>query len=268
MTTIFTEGTHVFEKFRNLAAGTAIAVAAMLPAQAATVDTVLSLVIDTSGSVDSTEYALQRTGYVNAFNDAAIIAAITDTTGGKVGAIAVNVIQFASNASQAIAMTIIDSAASAQAFAAALNSMARIESGLTAIGRGIDAGEQSIADWLLAGNSATRKVIDVSGDGSNNSGIDPLTASASFCGAGGGTINGISIGNDALKTYYQDNVRCGGGFVLSASSFADFDNAIRTKLKAEITGTDPGASPIPLPAAGWLMIAGIGALAAARRRKA
>jgi hypothetical protein len=30
---------------------------------------------------------------------------------------------------------------------------------------------------------------------------------------------------------------------------------------------DQGASPIPLPAAGWLMLAGLGALAAARRTR-
>src|SRR6056297_2110812 len=242
-------------------------------ATATTVDTVLSLVIDVSGSVDSAEYNTQVQGYVNAFNDSAVQDAIIDKSDGRVGAIAVNVVQFASSAVEAIGFTILDADTDASNFASALSSMARSGSvgGLTDIADGITGGVNSITGWLAtAGNSATRRVIDVSGDGSDNSGASPFTAGANFCGSGG-VINGVAIltDDDALDTYYENNVVCGGGFVLAASGFDTFGDAIKTKLRAEISGEDPtDPAYIPLPAAGWLLIGGIGGLVALRRKKA
>lgn len=110
-------------------------------------------------------------------------------------------------------------------------------------------------------------MIDVSGDGRQNDGADTKTASRTFCGTGGNyAINGISIGGGTtLQNWYANNIQCGtNSFTVSATAFSTFESAIKGKLVREITG-DPGV--VPLPAAGWMLIAGIGGLAAMRRRK-
>lgn len=99
-----------------LAAGTALGLLSAVSAQAATpVALELSLLIDTSGSVDSSEFALQRNGYVNAFNSAAVQTAIANLSGG----IAVNLIQWsgANQQAQVVGWTHVTDAASAAAFA-------------------------------------------------------------------------------------------------------------------------------------------------------
>ena len=68
------------------------------PSPAATVDVALSLVIDISGSIDDSEYNQQMDGYANAFRDAQIQAGILDMGNGDVGAVAVNVVMYASSA--------------------------------------------------------------------------------------------------------------------------------------------------------------------------
>ncbi len=69
-------------KLKMLAAAAAVAGVFSAPAQAAPVALELALLVDVSGSVDATEYNLQKQGYINAFNDAVIQANITSLTGG------------------------------------------------------------------------------------------------------------------------------------------------------------------------------------------
>lgn len=111
-----------------------------------------------------------------------------------------------------------------------------------------------------------RRVLDVSGDGENNSGIS-ATAGRDYALANGvDRINGIAIEMTGLETYYANNVIGGtGSFTLFASGFDTFDAGIRKKLNFEITGGGP--APVPLPAGAWLVLSGLGALGVARRRK-
>ncbi|WP_199026242.1 DUF1194 domain-containing protein [Sedimentitalea arenosa] len=252
-------------KLQHALAAAVIGVAGVAgSAHAATVDTVLSLVIDVSGSIDGTEYTTQMKGYAEAFRDTSIQNGILDMGGGDVGKIAVNVVQFGTSASEVIGFTILDSIMKINDFATALEGQSRVEGGSTDIAEGIDVAAQTIASWLnTAGNAATRRVIDVSGDGTDNTGGSVTVARNAACPPN--VINGITVGGGAsLLNYYQNSVQCGtGSFSLAAADFDDFGNVVKTKLRAEITGEPP---TVPLPASAVLLLAGLGGFAAFKRK--
>ncbi len=239
------------------------------PVSAATqVDVELSLLIDSSGSVDDNEFALQRNGYVNAFKNSAIQNAITDTSNGRFGKIAVNLIYWsaASQQSQSVPFTLIDSAQAATDFAIAILATTRPFSAGTQPDDAIN-----FAFPLFASNGfdGAVQVIDVSGDGTGNA-SDTQDARDAALAAGIDRINGIAIGGQSILDFYTDNIIGGvGSFALLAADFNDFEGAITKKLEAEITGTDPtDPNVVPLPAAAWLLLSGMVALGAVSRRRA
>ncbi|TMH36188.1 MAG: DUF1194 domain-containing protein [Betaproteobacteria bacterium] len=224
----------------------AAAVMAAGPASATAVGLELMLLVDVSGSVDSAEYDLQKNGYVNAFNSVAVQNAILASQG---GAIAVTYIEWSGNTQRAtqVGWTLINSVASAQQFATALSGVSRAFAGNTAIQDAIGLSYGAFGTEVGGasnGFESLRQVIDVSGDGADNN-------SATFCAAGCGrnaalaggvdTINGLAIlGEAGLQTYYDSFVKGGtGGFVIAATSFADFSRAIQDKLIAEIRVPEP-----------------------------
>ena len=235
-------------RFKKLVA-TALGAAAMMVAGHAKADAVgleLMLLVDVSASVDATEYNLQKQGYVDAFNNAVVQNAITNSQG---GGIAVTYIEWSGNAQQAtkIGWTKIDSVASAQAFALALSGITRSFNGSTAIQDAIGLSYSGFGTEVGAGSNgfeSLRQVIDVSGDGADNN-------SATFCALGCGrdaaiaagvdTINGIAIlGEGGLQAYYDANVKGGvNGFVQVATDFTTFGAAIEKKLIAEIRVPEP-----------------------------
>jgi hypothetical protein len=240
-------------------ASAAVLLSAASLANAAAVSLQLVLAIDTSGSVDASEYNLQRNGYAQAFQSAAVQNAIAATPGGSIAATFVQWSGF-NQQQQSIGWTLINDAASASAFAASIAALTRPYSGQTGIGAAINFS----AGLFDTDFTSARKVIDISGDGTNNSGVAPAGARDAAV-AAGITINGLPIGNQSLVNYYQANVIGGSGaFLEPAANFADFADAIGRKLEREIVST-----VIPVPGALPLLASGLLAFGwFARRRKA
>ena len=152
------------------------------------VDLVLALAVDVSRSVDNEEAHLQRQGYIQAFRDPEVVAAIQT---GMLGRIAVGYFEWAGvgNIAQVTDWTLIQDAAGASAFADSLEMRPPVPMLWTSISGAID----FAVPWLERNDfEGTRKVIDISGDGPNNSG-DLVVGARDRAIAAGITINGLPI---------------------------------------------------------------------------
>ena len=208
------------------------------------VDVLLVLAVDVSRSVDDDEARLQREGYRAAVSDPQVIEAIR---GGMIGAVAVAYVEWAGIEFQRLVLPWIriGSAADAQMWAEKLAEAPRASLSWTSISGGLDFSRSVLAQ---APYEATRRVIDVSGDGVNNSG-GPVELARDRLVAEGVTINGLPIVNDRptfgrmppipLDEYYRDSVIGGpGAFVIVAEDFQSFGNAVKRKLIREIAALD------------------------------
>ena len=210
------------------------------------VDLELVLAVDVSGSVDGYEAQLQRDGYVQAILDARVMRAVKS---GVLGRIAVTYVEWASYDYQrtAVDWTLIHDEASAQAFALHVARAGVITARRTSISALI---EYAAPQFEGNGFEGTRLVIDISGDGPNNNGT-LVNYARDAAVAAGIVINGLPILNDrpnqfgypimkGLVLYYRECVIGGpGAFIVTAESFEDFADAIRSKLILEIAGMSP-----------------------------
>ena len=249
-----------------LASAAVLGVAGLAPlsASAIPVGLELALLTDVSGSVDNTEYLLQRNGYVAAFQDPTIQANIATITGG----IAVTYIEWsgANEQSTQVNWYHIFDATSANSFAALLAGTSRAFGGQTAPGSAI-----TFATPLFGtetggtdnGFESNRQVIDVSGDGAQNDGVSTSGARNAALTAGVDAINGLPIlGEVGLLAWYQNNIQGGtNSFTIPAANFADFETAVKTKIGREIINT------VPEPTSLALFGIGLAGLTAARRRQ-
>ena len=103
----------------------------------------------------------------------------------------------------------------------------------TSIATAITHGVEIIDTNSFAGE---RRVIDISGDGMDNGGLN-LDRARDQALASGIVVNGLPIDADSvnLATYYRNNVIIGtDSFIEPASDFADYARAIREKLIREL----------------------------------
>ena len=224
---------HIKKTALSFFAMSALCLAMTSQAQATAVDVELQLLVDVSGSVDSTEFALQRTGYINAFNSAAVQTAISN---GAIGSIAVQLIYWSGAGQQSVAVDWmeINNSTTAGNFGTTLLAAGRPYSGLTAPGSAINFG---MSEFASNGFEGARQVIDVSGDGPQNDGSSTSAARDAALLAGIDQINGLPIGDGVLETWYQNNIQGGtGSFVILANDFSVFQAAIEQKLVTEISG--------------------------------
>jgi Protein of unknown function (DUF1194) len=218
------------------------------------VDSELFLSVDVSGSISNTEFTLQRTGYVNAFQDPTIHNQIASLPNGL--AVALGYWSSANQQNVAVPWTLITNATQSNAFADLIAATTRPYSGGTSPGEAI----QFATNQLLTNDFQGRKIIDVSGDGAGNTATTLAARNAAF--AQGITINGLPIGGAAINTFYQNNVVTTDGFLIAANDFGDFDAAVKQKIGREIV--DPSIpTPALLPG-----IIGLGATAWRKRRNA
>jgi hypothetical protein len=214
------------------------------------VDLELVLAVDVSKSIDSEEAALQRNGYIRAFRHPEVIKAIRH---GPLGRIAVTYVEYGGQHSQrtGVDWAEIANANSSVAFAKAIARSPAMQVEWTSISGAITYGAKS---FVGNGFRGERRIIDISGDGPNNSGGNVNLARDGAV-AQGIVINGLPIINDRpnkygypsmanLDLYFEDCVIGGtGSFIIVAHGFKNFARAIRRKLVTEIAG---GISPSPL----------------------
>ncbi|MES2474508.1 MAG: DUF1194 domain-containing protein [Verrucomicrobiota bacterium] len=247
-----------FVKYITLAA-----VAGMVTGQASAATTVgleLALLVDVSGSVDASEFVLQRDGYVAAFQSVAVQNAITTLASQNGGnGLAVSYIMWSGAGDQQLSVgwTLINDAAGANAFAASIAAAARPFSANTAIGNALIYGTNSLNGNIYDG----RQVIDVSGDGENNEGNSAITGRNYAAANNVDKINGLPIGGGTLNAYYVNNVQYGAGsFTLPANTFADFNAAVQRKIIAEINNTNPVPEGGPGLVLSGILFAGLAGL--------
>ena len=222
----------------RFAATLLLACSVCTPAFAQTaVDLQLVLAVDASGSVDQRRFELQQQGYVAAFRDPRVLHAIQS---GATQAIAVTMVQWTGPALQiqVLPWTLINDAATAHAFAAAIAATPRqLFSGGTSISGVIDYAVPLILESQFKG---TRRVIDISGDGFNNRGR-PAASARDDAVRAGIIINGLPILalEPDLERYFSDHVIGGpGAFVIAAESYETFADAILKKLIREMAANE------------------------------
>jgi hypothetical protein len=218
------------------------------------VDTELVLAVDVSYSMDPEEQQLQREGYIDAITSRDFLQALKSGMHAKV---AVTYFEWAGPFDQKIIVPwrLINGPESAGGFANEIARASYRRASRTSIASALQFAKPL---FDASGYNGVRKVIDVSGDGANNSG--PLvTMVRDDVLAAGITINGLplmlkrpntfTMDIENLDIYYEDCVIGGpGAFVIPIHARDQFKEATRTKLLLEIAGRMPERRVMPAQA--------------------
>ncbi|MFZ5692366.1 MAG: DUF1194 domain-containing protein [Pseudomonadota bacterium] len=212
---------------------------------ATTVDVELVLAVDISYSMDPDELALQREGYMKALTSSEFLNALRQGIHGKV---AITYFEWAGASEQRVVVPwrVVDGPESAGSVASEIMSAPIRRAARTSISGALLFGA---ALFDTSGQRGIRRVIDVSGDGANNSG-QLVTIARDEVVSKGITINGLPImlkrpsystmDIELLDEYYEDCVIGGpSAFVVPVKDRDKFVEAIRTKLVLEIATLTP-----------------------------
>lgn len=213
------------------------------------VDVELILAVDVSRSVDAEEMEMQMRGYAAAFRDPRLAQGIA---GGPLGAIAVTLFVWSDwNIQHTLVPWMkLDGPESCARFAAAVDGASRETYLYTSISGAIDYAMRQFGTRY----DGLRRVVDISGDGVNNSGR-PLAEARADALARGVTLNGLAVldrtpqpsallaGLPPVDEYFRDQVIGGpGAFLMVAEGYEAFAGAVRRKIIREIA-----ALPAPGP---------------------
>lgn len=263
-----------------LGAAAGIIVTGSVQVQAIPIATELMLLADVSGSLDTTDFNLQRDGYEAAFRNANVINAIE-----SVGGIAVSLAYWSESAQTAVGWTTLTDSASSNAFADLIAAAARpnnVGNG-TGMANAMNFGANEIANNGYEGSNV---VVDVSGDGADSIACSSTancaavqTARDFLLNSGVDRVNALWIEDEAQPSsrkffcldascninpldYGSTNVIGGtGSFQQVASNFDDFSDAIASKIEREIV------PQVPLPSTVLLFGLGLAGLGWTSRRK-
>ncbi len=223
-------------------------------ANAIPVDVELVIAVDVSYSMDPEEQALQREGYIQALTSREFMQALRESAHGK---IAITYFEWAGQFDQNVIMPwrLIEGPESADSVAAEIAAAPYRRASRTSISGGL-----IFAKPLFdhSGYRGLRRVIDVSGDGTNNAG-ERIVPTRDDVLAAGITINGLPImlkrpvrgtmDIEDLDVCYEDRVIGGpGAFVVPIHERKQFIEATRTELVLEISGRQPEARVVPASA--------------------
>ncbi len=213
----------------------AAAVASFLATPTVACDLALALAVDVSGSVDSQEYRIQMDGLAAGLRDPVVSEALVR------GQARLMLVQWTGASRQRITIpwTRIESFDVLDKFAEKVAADPRVWRNFsTAIGEAL---ETTLASFQTV-SDCKRLLIDISGDGVSNEGIEPQQVHA-LLRTRGITVNAIAIEQSEpdLTAYFFENVIVGeGAFVVSAAGFADYPERIRKKLLREVTQQTAG----------------------------
>jgi len=208
------------------------------------VDTALVLAVDASGSIDESEFRLQKEGIALAVTDREVLRAVRS---GMLQRIAVAYVEWGGplSAETVVGWALVSDEASAAGFADAVLKAPRSLQSYNAIGDAIDHAAKLLGECPC---EPTRRVIDISGDNPDMRSVRPAPRARDAAVAGGIVINALAVlenaylgpsGRPRLVEYFEGSVIGGpGAFVVAAESRTDFARAMRRKMILEIAGPD------------------------------
>lgn len=190
----------------------------------------LVLAVDISGSVDQREYDIQMQGLAAALRDGIVVDALLQQKA------MVTLIQWtgSSRQRQTIPWTKLQTDQDVADLAERIGTDTRVWRNFsTAIGEALIAAERALTEVP----ECSRMVIDVSGDGISNEGVDPRSRHEALKEMGV-TVNALAIETDEtdLTGWFYENLILGeGAFVITANNFDDYPRQIKRKLQRETT---------------------------------